>query len=406
MQKTPAEIRKGRLRAAGLALLATALVTVCFLRLGGASGTFERTAMAASNPAGSEVGATAPVKSAITVDYPQEGAIFPPDMVAPTFLWRDAESSAHSWRVDVTFADRRNAIHLTSSGEGIKISAIDPLCVSAANKPPFLTPEQAAAHTWKPEPDAWALIKKHSVKGPATLTFTGLDEANRPVSAGQVTFTTSVDPAGAPIFYRDVPLMPSEGAKHVVQPLAPSKLSLIAWRLRDIGQPQSRLLMTGLHTCANCHSFSADGKTMGMDVDGPANDKGLYAVVPVQQHMAIRNEDTVSWNTDLRVGQSRVGFMSQVSPDGKYVLTTFAGRNQSIGTSYFVTNFKDYRFLQVFYPTRGILAWYNRETGDREPLPGGDDSRYVQTDGVWSRDGKSIVFARAEAKEPHPEGVP
>jgi tetratricopeptide (TPR) repeat protein len=200
--------------------------------------------------------------------------------------------------------------------------------------------------------------------------------------------------------------MPSEGANHVVQPLAPSKLSLIAWRLRDIGKPESQLLMTGLHTCANCHSFSADGKTMGMDVDGPGNDKGLYAVVPVQQHMAIRNDDTVSWNTDLRVGQSRVGFMSQVSPDGKYVLTTFAGRDQSIGSSYFVTNFKDYRFLQVFYPTRGILTWYNRETARREPLPGADDPRYVQTDGVWSPDGKSIVFVRAEAKEPHPEGVP
>ena len=31
--------------------------------------------------------------------------------------------------------------------------------------------------------------------------------------------------------------------------------------------------------------------------------------------------------------------------------------------NYYVSNFKDYRFLQVFYPTRGILAWYSRETG-------------------------------------------
>ena len=82
------------------------------------------------------------------------------------------------------------------------------------------------------------------------------------------------------------------------------------------------------------------------------------------------------------------------------------GRDQSIGTSYFVTNFKDYRFLQVFYPTRGILTWYSRESGKREPLPGADDPHYVQTDGVWSPDGKYIVFVRAEAKEPHPEGVP
>ena len=80
----------------------------------------------------------------------------------------------------------------------------------------------------------------------------------------------------------------------MVQPLAPAKMSLIAWRLRDVSKPESRFLMTGLHTCANCHSFAADGKTMGMDVDGPGNDKGLYAVVPVSQHMTIRNEDTVS----------------------------------------------------------------------------------------------------------------
>jgi len=405
-KEAAARVRRRWLPSVGLALLGTGLLTGSFLRIEGVSGAVGPRALPTSRLADSVMQAAVPVKQAITVDYPQDGSIFPPDMVAPTFLWRDAEASARSWRIEVRFADHGKAIHLTSLGEGMKIGAIDPLCVSTANKPPFLTPEQAVAHTWKPEADAWALIRKHSVKAPATVEMTGLDEANRAVSVGRVTLTTSADLVGAPIFYRDVPLMPSEGARHVVQPLAPSKLSLIAWRLRDIGKPESRLLMTGLHTCANCHSFSADGKTMGMDVDGPGNDKGLYAVVPVGQHMAIRNEDTVSWNTDLRVGQSRVGFMSQVSPDGRYVLTTFAGRDQSIGSSYFVTNFKDYRFLQVFYPTRGILAWYSREIGRREPLPGADDPRYVQTDGVWSPDGKYIVFARAEAKEPHPEGIP
>jgi tetratricopeptide (TPR) repeat protein len=144
---------------------------------------------------------------------------------------------------------------------------------------------------------------------------------------------------------------------------------------------------------------------MGMDVDGPGNDKGLYAIVPVQKHMSIRNEDTISWNTDLHVGKSRVGFMSQVSPDGQYVLSTFAGPDQDIPSSYFVNNFKEYRFLQVFYPTRGILAWYSRATGRRQPLPGADDPRYVQTDGVWSPDGKWVVFARAEAKDPDPPGM-
>jgi hypothetical protein len=97
--------------------------------------------------------------------------------------------------------------------------------------------------------------------------------------------------------------------------------------------------------------------------------------------------------------------MSQVSPDGQYVVSTFAGTStEDVSNTYYVTNFKDYRFLQVFYPTRGILESYSRATGKREPLPGADDPRYVQTDGVWSPDGKTIVFARAEAVDPYPVG--
>jgi tetratricopeptide (TPR) repeat protein len=342
--------------------------------------------------------------ASITIDYPEDASIFPPEITPPTFLWRDTDASTRSWRIDITFADASEPIHTTSHGEPMRIGAIDPRCVSSSNQLPALTPEQAAAHTWKPDPATWALIKRHSVEQPASVAFTGLDASDRPLTQGRVSLSTSKDPVGAPILYRDVPLMPSEGQKGVVQPLSPSMLYLIDWRLRYIGQPESRIVMHDLHTCANCHSFSTDGKTMGIDVDGPNNDKGLYAIVPIRQHMSIRNEDTVSWNTDLRVGQARVGFMSQISPDGQYVLSTFAGKDQSIPSTYFVINFKDYRFLQVFFPTRGILACYSRATGRREPLPGADDPRYVQTDGVWSPDQKYVVFARAKAKDPTPEG--
>jgi tetratricopeptide (TPR) repeat protein len=344
--------------------------------------------------------------ASITIDYPQDGSIFPPDIIPPTFIWRDVDASATAWLVAVTFADGSKPIHTISHGEPIQIGKIDPRCVSDNNKPPSLTPEQAAAHTWVPDAETWAMIKQHSVEHPATVEITGVTDtaSDSPVSQGRVRLTTSKDPVGAPIFYRDVPLMPSEGAKNFIQPLAPSSLFLINWRLRFVDQPESRLLIHDLHTCANCHSFSADGKTMGIDVDGPKNDKGLYAVVPIRANMSIRNQDMVSWNNDMSVGKSRVGFMSQVSPDGRYVLSTFAGQGQDIPSSFFVQNFKDYRFLQVFFPTRGILAVYNRATGRREPLPGADDPRYVQTDGVWSPDGKFIVFARAEAKDPYVDG--
>jgi Flp pilus assembly protein TadD len=346
------------------------------------------------------------LSASVTVDYPKAGSIFPPEITSPEFLWRESNPAAKTWRIEIAFSDGRKTIETVSQGKGMQIGEIDKRCMTNTNKLPFLTPEQAAAHTWRPDAEMWENIKQRSKTHPATMTFVGLDEKGHSVSQGHVQFSTSKDPVGAPIFYRDVPMSPSIGAKQVIQPIEPSMMYLIGWRMRDISKTESRLVMHDLPTCANCHSFSGDGKTMGMDVDGPANDKGLYAVVKVQKQMAIRNEDTIAWNSDLSVVKSRVGFMSQVSPDGSKILTTVAGLGRSTASNYYVANYKDYRFLQVFYPTRGILVWYDRKTGRREPLPGADDPRYVQSGGVWSPDGKYIVFARAEAKDPYSAGQP
>ena len=349
-----------------------------------------------------------PSLAAITVDYPENGSIFPPEITPPTFLWRDASDSAFVWTIDVAFSDGSAGIHARSAGERLRIGEIDPRCVSASNEPPQLTPQQAAARTWIPDAATWEAIKRHSKEHPATITITGFEDEHldHPVSRGAVVIQTSMDPVGAPIFYRDVPLIPSELEKGVIKPLAQADLPLLSWRLRNIAEPRSHLLLTGLHTCANCHSFSRDGKTFGMDLDGPANDKGLYILTSIKPEMSIRNQDVISWSSlrDERPSPSRIGFMSQVSPDGRYVLTTLRGLEKRLADSYYVVNFKDYRFLQVFYPTRGVLAWYNRATGRRQTLPGADDPRYVQTDAVWSPDGKYVVFARAEAKEPYPKG--
>jgi hypothetical protein len=339
----------------------------------------------------------------VSIDYPEPGSIFPPGITPPTFLWRDAAGT--SWTIDISFADGSPPVHVTTKGERMRLGDIDPQTVSDSNQPPKLNAQQAATWTWTPDATAWSVIQTHSVSGPATVTITGYRDGEAAWSQSRINFTTSKDDVGAPIFYRDVPLMPSAGVNGVVSPLATSSIPLIHWRLRDIRKPESHTVLKDMPTCANCHSFSADGKTFGMDIDGPANDKGLYAVVPVQKHMTVASKDMVHWNTDGTVGKIRVGFMSQVSPNGRYVLSTFAGPTvQSMMDSYYVTNFLDYRFLQVFYPTRGILEYYDRSDGRRHPLPGADDPKYVQTDGVWSRDGKWIVFARAEARDPRPKG--
>ncbi|MGA2729072.1 MAG: tetratricopeptide repeat protein [Terracidiphilus sp.] len=348
--------------------------------------------------------------AAIIIDYPQNDSIFPPEITPPTFIWRDSVKDVNRWRIEVHFSDGSSTIHAESSGPPISIGEIDPRCISARNELPKLSPEQAAAHTWIPDSRTWQRIKQHSVTGPAHFTITGFtsEDMRRPVSDGKVDISTSQHHVGAPIFYRDVPLMPSETEKGVIKPLAPTAIPLIQWRLRSIDQPQSRVVLEGMHTCANCHSFSRDGKTLGMDMDGPQNDKGLYAVVSLKPQTEIRSQDMISWNPtgDRQFAFNRVGFMSQVSPDGRYVLTMVTSAERPSENNYYVANFLDYKFLQVFYPTRGVLYWYDRTTGERHPVPGADDPNYVQANGVWSPDGKYIVFIRAKAQDPYPPGRP
>jgi Flp pilus assembly protein TadD len=346
--------------------------------------------------------------AAVTIDYPLNGSVFPPEITPPTFIWRDASKEANLWRIDVTFADGSAGMRFESHGGPLKIGEIDQRCISARNELPKLTDEQAAAHTWIPDAKTWEKIKKHSSASPAEVIVTGFsqNDPNHAQSSGQAAIQTSKDPVGAPIFYRDVPLMPSETEKGVIKPLAPTAIPLIQWRLRSIDQPQSRVVLEGMHTCANCHSFSGDGKTMGMDMDGPQNDKGLYAVVALKPQITIRNQDMINWNPtqDRQFAFNRVGFMSRVSPDGRYVLTMVTSAERPSENNYYVANFLDYRFLQVFYPTRGVLYWYDRTTGQRHPLSGADDPDYVQTNGVWSPDGKYVVFIRARAQDPYPSG--
>ena len=185
--------------------------------------------------------------------------------------------------------------------------------------------------------------------------------------------------------------------------------------------------MTNLPTCANCHSISRDGTTFGLDLDGPRNDKGLYALVPVSKAMTIRNSNVIHWssfglNEETRAADpavKRFGFMSQVSPTGRYVVTSIGPPNNTnkhqneepgfasgILDRIYSTNYRSIQFSQVFYPTRGILAWYDSKEGKMRPLPGADDPQYVQTSAFWSPDGKYLIFSRALARDPYPAGAP
>jgi tetratricopeptide (TPR) repeat protein len=339
----------------------------------------------------------------LTVDYPLDGSVFPPEIAAPTFLWHDDSGDADRWLVDLTFGEASSHLYVLVPGTAPPQGEIDPQCIANTNELYEPTPYQASAVAWQPSAELWTAIKDASSGRPARVTFYGYrdDDAGQVVSRGTAALTTSTDPVGAPIFYRDVPLMPSEGKDGVIKPLDKNSQPLIAWRLKDIGRTDSRVLLTDMPTCANCHSFSADGATMGMDIDGPDGDKGAYAVAAIQRDLAIDDDQIITWNafSGRREGHHTLGFLSRVSPDGQYVVST-------VNEALYVRNFTSYEFLQVFFPTAGILAYYSRETGEILPLPGADDPQYVHCDAVWTPDGDTLVFARAKARPPYERGHP
>ena len=343
--------------------------------------------------------------SDLEIEYPVDESVFPPEMVAPAFLWKDPSGEADAWLIDVAFESESGRIYQLTDSKLLPPPKIDRDCISDSNE----LPVQNYAKNWTPDPSVWTAIKKNSLEKPAIVSIYGFNrnDPDKVLSSGQVRITTSRDPVGAPIFYRDVPLMPTEveatGLNSLrgstIQPLPKGALPLIAWRLRDISRPESRVVLKDMPSCANCHSFSSDGGKLGMDIDGSQDDKGAYAITSVSKNMVIDRTDLISWNFSSKEkpkGKKTIGFLSRISPDGKHVMST-------VNESVFVVNYLNYEFLQVFYPTRGILAHYSQETGKFKFFPGADDPDYVHCDPVWTPDGKNIIFARAKAKNRYKE---
>ena len=338
--------------------------------------------------------------AAVKIDYPFPASLFPPDMVPPGFVFHDAAAAGGLWFVEVTVDGEPGHLAILTDGRRPK-PLIDERCGIPTGYAEAAY--QASARGWTPDAGIWEGLVRHPEKN-VTVTIYGLADADlaQPgaaipiLSRGTVVLRVSKDPVGAPIFYRDVPLKPTANERGVVMPLPEGSLPLVEWRLRDLSKPASALVLKDMPTCANCHSFSNDGKFLGMDMDGPAGDKGAYAVAPVEPRMVIGNKQVFSWNS-FNPSRPTNGLFARVSPDGRYVIT-------SVNESMFVTNYLDFRFLQTFYPTRGVLAYHERETGKIATLPGADDPRFVQCNPVWTPDGRTIVFIRATAMDPALKG--
>jgi Leucine-rich repeat (LRR) protein len=332
----------------------------------------------------------------LVVDYPPEGAVFPPGMVPPTFLWRDGSPAADAWLVDLALDGGERHVRVFTRGESPPRGELDPTCVARTNQVHRPTPQQASARSWTPAPEVWATVQQHSRERPATITVTGFrrQQPDRVLSRGSTRFLTSADPLGAVIFYRDVPLVPWAGGQGVVSPLEPEVAAGVAWRVRDISRPESRVVMQGMVACAGCHAFSRDGRTVGLTLQGLNEDVGTLGLAPVSRHVVMRPDHLVSWNSlkDRPRGQRTAGLLPQLSADGQWAVAT-------VKEELFVANYPDFRFLYAAFPTRGVLAVASRATGQVRLLPGADNPAYVHTGATWTPDGKELVFSRATARE-------
>ncbi len=291
----------------------------------------------------------------VDIVYPFDGAVFPPEIAPPTVRWEDGESGATSWTVTVAF-----------EGSNAPVTA------------------ESRIPRWQPSRDTWETIKEQSLDAPATITVTAYRKLlgiRKKISEASVEMATSRDEVGAPIFYRMVTL-PFE--------FAVNNMETIKWCLGDVssGEPPN-VVLENMPVCGNCHSFSDDGSYIGMDVDY-ANDKGSYIITEVGEEMNLSNGDVITWSDYRRDdGDLTFGLLSQISPDGRYAVSTVKDRSVFVPVD-------DLYYSQLFFPLKGILVSYDRETDRYKPLGGAADPGYVQSNPEWSPDGREIIFARSK----------
>ena len=80
--------------------------------------------------------AAAPRPAPVSIDYPSDGSIFPPEFPAPAFLWRDAAANATEWTIEVKLAGRTDTILIRTRGECPRVGEIDPRAVAPTNTAP------------------------------------------------------------------------------------------------------------------------------------------------------------------------------------------------------------------------------------------------------------------------------
>jgi hypothetical protein len=289
----------------------------------------------------------------LRIQYPLDNSLFPPEIAAPSFEWVEMKSDIDTWLL---------LVNLDGSP--------DPT-YSVCNQP-----------HWTPTKDLWESIKRHSVRSQAEITILGIKWNSAPqiVSKGITRISTSRDPVGAPIMFRRVPPIFSYASLHP---------ELLEWCLADIASYNAPpVIMSKQLVCSSCHTFSREGRRLGMDMDYKG-DKGAYFLIDLQEIISLTDRNFISWNDFPRDdGIPSSGLFSRLSPDGNNVVST-------IDDISFLARMSDPYCSQLFFPIQGNLAYYSTRSRKISRLfTGMNRSETVETDPSWSPDGNYILFSR------------
>ena len=129
-------------------------------------------------------------------------------------------------------------------GEKMQIGELDTGLMGYV--PPTLSPEQAAAHTWRPDAKTWEEIKKHSVQKPATVIVTGYSsqEDGQPLSTRTGYPANLEGPSGrADLLSRRSPAAASSRRPRSEASSSPCPtpcFPMIKWRLRYVSDRKAR----------------------------------------------------------------------------------------------------------------------------------------------------------------------
>jgi hypothetical protein len=115
----------------------------------------------------------------ITIEYPLDETLFPPESVPPVFRWKDSVPASRVWLVRIEFADGKTFMHFP-----------------------------VWRQQWTPGKEDWDSIKRKSLEQKTQVVILGIDTRNpvKILSRGRMVFRTSKDRVDAPLFYREVRL--------------------------------------------------------------------------------------------------------------------------------------------------------------------------------------------------------